>query len=49
MYDYRLCSTKGLEAELKFIFSAKNSRVPDASRVQKNLLGMRMKPGGIVG
>lgn len=49
VYDHRLCSTKGPEAELKFVFSAKNSRVPDAYRAQENLLRMSMKPGGIAG
>ena len=49
VYDHRHCSTKGPEAELKFVFSAKNSRVPDAYRVQENQLRMSMKPGGIAG
>lgn len=49
MYDHRLCSIKGPEAELKFVFSAKNSRGPDAYRVQESLSRMSMKSGGLAG
>ena len=46
MCDHRP-STKEQEAELKSVFLAKSSQLPDAYIIQENLLRMTMTSGGI--